>query len=184
MLRERPAEDDAICSAIVSVRISHPHAPHRLEDGHPNESEPGARSLLNRFKGSAASGHGVHVGKRDPIEHLGHCVAHLRHQQADRAGFHVLAVPTRLISRPAGAADRGQRPVDRADHLADLDLGGCAREAVAAAWATGVAQFAENGIEKFLRDVVRLCDVDRLLCRSRLERAEGYAADEEATRWK
>ena len=90
------------------------------------------------------------------------------HHEADGAGLHVLAVPARLIGRAACTGERCQRAVDGADHMTDFDLARRAGEFVAAAGAlpavddAGVAKFAENGVEKFFRNVVRFGDVDRL----------------------
>jgi len=122
-----------------------------------------------------------HVGQRHAIQHVGNRVANLRHHQAHATGFDIAAVPARLIGRAARTGDRRQRPVDGTDHLTYLDLARYPREPIAATGPllalhnTGVAQFSENSVEKFLRYGVRFGDVDRLGRRLRIERSNNAA---------
>ncbi len=106
-----------------------------------------------------------HVRDGQCVQHLRHRVAHLGHGQPHGAGLDVLAVTARLISGAAGAADRRQRPVEGADHIADLDRGGLAGQRIAAAGTflavneAGIAQVAQDGVEKLLWNIVGLRNV-------------------------
>ncbi|EGE58047.1 hypothetical protein RHECNPAF_35000101 [Rhizobium etli CNPAF512] len=97
-------------------------------------------------------GHIVENGG-DRVPNIGHRTPHL-------TGFRIGAVVAGLIGRAAGAADRRQRPVERADDMADADFGGRPREGITAAGSffrtqnADIAQFQEDRIEEFLRNIV------------------------------
>ena len=116
-----------------------------------------------------------HVVERRPVEDAGDGVAHFQHGEPDGAARHAPAIGARQIRLAAGAADRGERPVEHADHLAKGDLAGVARERIAAARSLPAdhdllaAKFAENGVEKFLRNVVRRRDLHRARRLARLQ---------------
>lgn len=106
----------------------------------------------------------AHGGEAAIIQHFGDCLPHLQHHVADLAG-RLVAILAALILRAAGARDWRQRPVKHAHDMADLDFGGRPGKAVAAFLAfaaldeAGIAQLAQDGVEKFLRDVVAGGDV-------------------------
>src|SRR5882757_4070631 len=106
----------------------------------------------------------AHFGQRALVEHLGDGLPDLEHQMSDLA-CRLIAVFTALILGAAGARNRRERPVEHAHDMADLDLVGRARQAIAAFLALaaldepGIAQFAQNGVEEFLRNVVAAGDV-------------------------
>lgn len=105
-----------------------------------------------------------HFGEASLIEHLGDRLPDLEHQMSDLA-CRLVAVFTALVLGAAGARDRRQRPVEDAHDVADLDLVGRPGQAIAAILAlaaldeAGIAQFAQDGVEEFLRNVVAGRDV-------------------------
>ena len=111
---------------------------------------------------------GQHVGEREPIEYLRYSVPHLDHDPAKHARVDVIAVLAGLECRPARTSDRRQRAVQGPDHLPYFDFAGALRRHISAtrtflgAHNARVAQITEDGVEKFLGDVVRLGNVTAL----------------------
>ena len=62
--------------------------------------------------------------QRHRVEDFSHGIAHGAHRAANRAGFRVRAIVTRLKSGAAGAANGGQRSIERAHNLPDEDFAG------------------------------------------------------------
>ena len=106
-----------------------------------------------------------HRRQRAVVEHDRDRVAHLDHHQPHAALHFRRTVVAAAIELAAGAGDGRERAVERAHDLADHDLEGALGEDIAAAATllgvdeAGGAQFAENGVEEFLRDVIGRGDV-------------------------
>lgn len=101
-----------------------------------------------------------HLVQRHPVEDIGGGVADLGHGDAHRAGFEIGAVFAGKIGALACTIDRRQRPVQRSDDMADVDVLGPPGQTVAAAGPllrshhAGILQFQKYGVEELLGNAV------------------------------
>lgn len=108
---------------------------------------------------------GCKLLQRHVVEDGGDRVADIAHRLAHMTVDRVGAIIAGLKRGAAGAADRRQRPIQRADDLADADVGGGTRQRIAAARAllrakdAGIAQFEKDRVQELLRNIVSRGDL-------------------------
>ena len=112
-----------------------------------------------------ALGEQPHLRQRPVVQHGRDRIACFEHDQANAAIFFVGTIVATPVGVFTGAGDWSERSVKDADNVTDLNVMRRPGQGITSAFAffrknkAGVAKLPENGVEKFLRDFVRVRDI-------------------------